>query len=85
MIDAERQAAHWRSGALEDWKVARDLIGNGRVRHGLFFAHLALGKALKARVCARTRDLALRLHNLVRLAELAGVDLTPEHAILWPT
>lgn len=77
MIDVEKQASHWRSGAVEDWEVAEDLIGRERVRHGLFFAHLALEKALKAHVCLRTRDLAPRLHNLVRLAELAGVDLTP--------
>jgi HEPN domain-containing protein len=36
-----------------------------------------MGNSLASR-CVRTRDLAPRLHNLVRLAELAGVDLTPE-------
>jgi len=42
-----------------------------RIRHGLFLANLALEKALKALVCKATRDLAPRIHNLVRLAELA--------------
>jgi len=75
MIDVEKQVAYWRSSATEDWEVARDLIERGKVRHGLFFAHLTLEKLLKACVCRHTQDLAPRLHNLVRLAELAGLPL----------
>lgn len=74
MIDVEKQVAYWRDGAQEDWAVARELVGNGRTRHGLFFVHLALEKVLKAHVCRQTRDLAPRIHNLVRLAELTGVN-----------
>jgi len=75
MIDIEKQIAYWRNGATEDWAVAQELINKGRTRHGLFFAHLALEKLLKAHVCRHTQDLAPRLHNLVRLAELA--ELAP--------
>jgi len=75
MIDIEKQVAYWRNGAAEDWEVAQELIGSGRVRHGLFFAHLTLEKLLKAHVCRHTQDLAPRLHNLVRLAELAALPL----------
>ena len=75
MINIEKQIAYWRSGALEDWEVARELVERGRTRHGLFFAHLALEKLLKAHVCRHTRDLAPRLHNLVRLAKLSGLLL----------
>ena len=76
MIDIDKQAAYWREGAQEDWAVAGDLIRDGRTRHGLFFAHPALEKALKALVCRRIRDLAPRTHNLVRLAEIAGLQLS---------
>ena len=55
--------------------VAQELLERGRLRHGLFFLHLALEKLLKAHVCRQTSDLAPRLHNLVRLAELAELDL----------
>ena len=41
----------------------------------MFFAHLALEKALKAHGCRRINDLAPRMHNLVRLAELAELQL----------
>ena len=78
MIDVEKQIAYWQKSAQEDWTVAQELLDGGRVRHGLFFAHLALEKVLKAHVCQQTHDLAPRVHNLVRLAELAGCELSQE-------
>jgi HEPN domain-containing protein len=79
MIDVEKQVAYWRAGSAEDWDIAQELIDGGRLRHGLFFAHLALEKLLKAHVCRRTQDLAPRLHNLVRLAEIADLPLDDDH------
>ena len=77
MIDIDKQISFWRNSAEEDLAVARDLVHRNRIRHGLFFAHLALEKALKAHVCCVTQDIAPRLHNLVRLAELAELDIQP--------
>jgi HEPN domain-containing protein len=74
MVDMEQQVVWWRDGAAEDFAVAEELLASGRSRHGLFFLHLALEKAIKAHVCRHTRDLAPRIHNLVRLAELSGLD-----------
>jgi HEPN domain-containing protein len=78
MIDIGKQIAYWLNSAREDWDAAQELVSRRRVRHGLFFAHLALEKALKAQVCRHTRDLAPRIHNLVRLAELAELQMTSE-------
>jgi HEPN domain-containing protein len=75
MIDIEKQFAYWREGAEEEWAVALELMDHGRVRHGMFFAHLAIEKAIKARVCLKTRAVAPRSHNLVYLAEQAGLEL----------
>lgn len=61
---------------MEDWQVAKELLRSGRSRHGLFFVQLSLEKMLKALVCFHTRDLAPRIHNLVRLAEIAELELT---------
>ena len=77
MIDIDKQISFWRNSAEEDLAVARDLVNRNRIRHGLFFAHLALEKALKAHVCRVTQDIAPRLHNLVRLAESAELDIQP--------
>lgn len=76
MIDVDKQVTFWRSSALEDWDAARALIRQKRTRHGLFFAHLAFEKVIKAHVCRTTQDLAPRIHNLVRLAELAQLPLS---------
>ena len=75
MVDIAKQIAFWRDSAKEDWDVARQLVDNGRTRHGLFFAHLAIEKILKAIICKQSQDLAPRLHNLSRLAELAALTL----------
>lgn len=77
MVDIIHQIAHWRDGAREEWQVATELLEKGRVRQALFFTHLALEKALKAHVCRHTGDLAPRTHNLVRLAEIAGLTVSP--------
>ena len=44
----------------------------------LFFCHLAIEKVLKAHVARRIKDIPPRIHNLVRLAELAGLCLEAE-------
>ena len=79
MVDISQQIVNWRDGAREEWQIATELLEKGRVRHALFFTHLALEKALKAHVCRHTGDLAPRTHNLIRLAEISGLTLQPEH------
>ena len=67
-LDIQKQISHWKNGAIEDWAAARSLLKDKKIRHGLFFAHLALEKLLKAHVCRDTQDLAPRIHNLNRLS-----------------
>ena len=81
MVDIEKQIAYWHNSAVEDWSVAGELINSGRTRHGLFFAHLALEKLLKAHVCRTTHDLAPRLHTLLRLAERTDLALSEDYAV----
>ena len=79
MIDIGKQVAHWRNSAVEDWSVAQDLVSRGKVRHGLFFAHLTLEKTIKAHVCKATGELASKIHNLVRLSQIASLTLSEDH------
>jgi HEPN domain-containing protein len=44
----------------------------------LFAVHLALEKAVKAHVIRKTGKLPPKIHNLVRLSELAGLDISAE-------
>lgn len=78
MIDFSKQIEHWRAGASEDWNVASELVFQGKIRHGLFFAHLALEKTLKAHVCRVKNDIAPPIHNLLRLADRASLSLDIE-------
>jgi HEPN domain-containing protein len=78
MVDIQQQIVYWTSGAEEDIAVAEELIGNKRYRHGLFFAHLALEKILKAHICKKTNELAPRIHNLVRLSEMGDIELSED-------
>jgi HEPN domain-containing protein len=76
MIDIDTQVTYWRNGSDEDWQVAQELVDLDRTRHGLFFAHLALEKILKAHVCRATGELAPKIHNLLRLAELTKLPIS---------
>jgi HEPN domain-containing protein len=78
MIDIGKQVHYWLEGSKEDWEVAQDLLKRDRIRHGLFLGHLALEKILKAHVVKATQELAPRTHNLIRLAELAGLNLSSD-------
>ncbi|HDQ44446.1 MAG TPA: HEPN domain-containing protein [bacterium] len=78
MVDISRHIQQWRVGAEEDFSVALKLIQDKRVRHGLFLLHLAVEKVLKAHVCKQTSDIPPRIHNLVRLSEIASLELNQE-------
>ena len=53
MFNIQKQIDYWRNRAMEDYEVAKNPIDQKKVRHGLFFAHLALEKMLKAHVVKR--------------------------------
>ncbi len=79
-MNVAAQVAYWQAGSDEDIAAAKSLLELGHLRHALFFAHLALEKLLKAHVCRTTQDFAPRVHDLLRLAELAGVPVPPKRA-----
>ena len=68
MIDVEKHIAYWRKGATEDLESAGILVEKGRFRQGLFFAHLAIEKTLKAHVTRITGEVPPKTHNLPALA-----------------
>ncbi len=78
-IDIQKHVTHWREGAIEALAASRDMIlRDKRTLFGLFFIHLAIEKILKAHVCSQTGELPPRIHNLIRLAEIAGLELDDE-------
>jgi len=78
-IDVQKQVEYWKKSSTEDLLAASDIITRDKhIRQGLFFLHLALEKMLKARVCKTTQDVPPRIHDLVRLVNIAGIALSQD-------
>lgn len=68
--------AYWLDSSKEKLKTMESLYKAKRYPDCLFFGHLILEKSLKAMVVARTHEHAPYIHNLSRLADLAGMELS---------
>jgi len=79
-MDVGKHIDYWRASNDEDFAAGESLLEKGHLRHSLFFAHLAVEKMLKAFVTRQTNDVPPRIHNLVRLSEMAGLSVDPERA-----
>ena len=67
---------YWQFTLTDNYKTMESLYKSKRYSACLFFGHLVLEKALKVMVTIKTKDHPPRIHNLLRLAELAKLDLT---------
>ena len=85
MTDIPKQIEIWLKSADEDFSVAGHLIENGKFRHGLFFVHLALEKVIKAHYCKNQNKVPPKIHNLVRLSRLAGIETDIERQDMLAT
>ena len=77
-MDIAQHMKYWVESSDENCEVAKLLLEHGHLGYCLFTAHLALEKMLKAHVCKATGEMPPRIHNLVRLAEIAKVELSKE-------
>jgi HEPN domain-containing protein len=82
-LDIEKHIAYWRDGALESWTDAEYNIKGGRIAFGLFAVQLTVEKALKAHVVKNTKKVPPTIHNLISLANLAGLKLTSKQLQLF--
>jgi HEPN domain-containing protein len=79
-VDVEKQVAFWRKEAEEAWETAQDLVERDRrISFGLFFAHLTLEKIIKAHAWRVRKVAPSKIHNLVRLAEIAEISLDEQN------
>jgi HEPN domain-containing protein len=75
-FNVDKHIAQLREGATESWSDALYLIKGERISLGLFAAHLAVEKAIKAHVVKEIKDIPPFTHNLTKLAEIARIELT---------
>jgi HEPN domain-containing protein len=80
-MDEGRHVDYWLNGSLDDIEAAAVLLEKRKIRQSLFFAHLAVEKALKAHVSKAIKTLPPRTHDLLRLAELAGLALPTSRCV----
>ncbi|MEN6575948.1 MAG: HEPN domain-containing protein [Phycisphaerales bacterium] len=66
----------WVEQAQYDLETARAMLASGRYLYVLFCCQQAVEKALKAVIVRRTGGMPPRVHNLLRLAEVA--DACPD-------
>lgn len=78
MLNIPKQIEYWVRIAEEDFEVGGSLIKAGKIRHGMFFIHLAMEKILKACVCKSLEKTPPKIHNLINLYELAGLEKNSE-------
>jgi HEPN domain-containing protein len=71
---------HWTEQARYDLDTARAMFDSGRYLYVLFCCQQAVEKMLKAIIAERTKGLPPRLHQLMRLAEVAGLEVSGERA-----
>jgi len=76
MVRAEQQ---WEDQARYDLETAHAMLRSGRFLYVLFCSQQSIEKLLKALIVKRTGEFPPRIHNLIRLADVAKLDLDPHH------
>lgn len=67
----KKEIKNWLDSAKYDMETAEHMVNTGRYIYTIFMCHLAIEKALKAKVEEITGETPPRIHNLGRLVELA--------------
>ena len=71
---------HWAEQGRYDVETAHAMLKAGRYRYVFFCCQQGVEKMLKAVFTARKNETPPRVHNLMRLAEAAGVAVSDEQA-----
>jgi HEPN domain-containing protein len=74
---AELDVESWIRASRYDLQTARALLRSRRYVYVLFMCQQSIEKLLKAHVTRETGELAPRIHNLVRLADVSGQKFAP--------
>src|SRR3989344_8046849 len=82
--DQEKMANAWKDGSRDAFDTAEKLYESKKYHHALFFCHLAVEKALKAKYALGHSDMPPYTHHLVLLASKVDTKLTEEQQIFLP-
>ena len=77
----QEQINYWRKSGKENLDAAQILFKNKHFDSALFFGHLSLEKMLKGLTVISTKEPALYIHDLEKLALIANLKFDEEKAI----
>lgn len=77
-MSMQKTIDYWLEEAEEALKVADHLFEKNDFSYSLFFGHLAVEKIIKAIYVQKRNEHAPQIHNLLRLAEQAGITMSAE-------
>ncbi len=77
-IDTQKLIKHWIESSDDDYDTMLDMYNAKRYSWSLFIGHLMIEKLLKALYVNIKSDYPPYIHNLLRLAEKADMELDSE-------
>ncbi len=66
---------HWLEQARYDLDTAHAMLNSKRYLYVVFCCQQAIEKSIKAIILSKTQKFPPRLHNLLRLAEIAEIEI----------
>ena len=79
-LDIDKIVRHWEETSDNDFNTMLILFRSKSYHWALFMGHIAIEKLLKAYFVKQTGTHAPLTHNLYRLAELGGLEISEEQA-----
>jgi HEPN domain-containing protein len=79
-IDVEKIVNHWIETSDDDFKTMLNLFNSKSFGWSLFLGHISTEKLLKALYAKRFKKHPPFTHNLFRLGELIGLEMTDEYS-----
>jgi len=78
-LEKNELVSYWKETSDKDYNTMMNLLNSGDYHWSLFLGHLVIEKLLKA-LYVKHIDLQVpRIHDLLRLSELAGVITSEQH------
>jgi HEPN domain-containing protein len=84
-IDIDKLIKYWIETSDDDFETMMAMFETKRFNWSLFVGHLMIEKLLKAYYVKSKQDFPPFIHNLLRLAELAGIGMTGEQKVFFVT
>ena len=79
-IDVDKIVKHWIETSDDDFNTMLTLYNSKSFSWALFLGHISTEKLLKALYVERFREHAPFTHNLYRLGELIGLEMSDEYS-----